>query len=252
MKRTWIVAAALALGCAGSSHMAKESASVTGTVAYRERMALPPDADVHVQLLDVSRQDVAAPVVAETTVAPAGRQVPLPFALRYDPAGIEANGSYAVRAAIRSEGRLLFTTTTAAPVLTRGSPHSVALILVRAAAPADSTPRPLVGTSWVLEDIGGTGVLDTARATLEFPEAGRVAGRASCNQFFGSVDISGDAIAFSELGATRMACAEAVMGQEDRYLKALQDASRYSIEGPFLYLHTKATAKALRFTRERP
>ena len=46
---------------------------VTGTVDYRERMALPPDAVVEVRLSDVSRQDVAAPVIAETTVLPEGR-----------------------------------------------------------------------------------------------------------------------------------------------------------------------------------
>lgn len=74
---------------------------MTGTVSYRERMALPPDALVEIQLSDVSRQDVAATVVAQTVVSPAGRQVPLPFELRYDPARIEPGHSYAVRATIR-------------------------------------------------------------------------------------------------------------------------------------------------------
>jgi putative lipoprotein len=81
----------LLAGCAASGTRstqtdAKEAmAMVTGTVAYRERMALPTDAVVEVRLSHVSRQDVAAPVVAETTVRPAGRQVPIPFELRYDP-----------------------------------------------------------------------------------------------------------------------------------------------------------------------
>ena len=78
---------------------------VTGTVAYRERMALPPDAVVEVRLSDVSRQDVAAPVIAETTILPEGRQVPIPFELRYDPGKIEPNRVYALRATIRSAGR---------------------------------------------------------------------------------------------------------------------------------------------------
>jgi uncharacterized lipoprotein YbaY len=46
---------------------------VTGTVAYPERMAFAPDAVVEVRLSDVSRQDVAALVIAETTVLPEGR-----------------------------------------------------------------------------------------------------------------------------------------------------------------------------------
>ncbi len=252
MTRPWIVAAAVTLACTGNSQVTPQTASVTGTVAYRERLALPPDAVVQVQLTDVSRQEVAAPVVAETTITTAGRQVPLPFELRYDPARIEANRSYAVRATIRSEERLLFTTATAIPVLTRGNPGRVALTLVQAAAAAPTGPAPgsLAGTSWVLEAIGGTSVLGAAGATLEFPEAGRVAGRGSCNSFFGSVEISGQAIAFDSLGSTLMGCDEAVMNQEGRYLKALQDAARFTIDGRFLFLHTKTMEKALRFRQE--
>lgn len=252
MTRTWIVAAGVTLACTGNSQTTPQTATVTGTVAYRERVALPPDAVVQVQLTDVSRTDVATPVVAETTITPAGRQVPLPFELRYDPARIEADRSYAVRATIRSEGRLLFVTASATPVLTRGNPGRVALTLVQARAPADTSPGSLAGTSWVLEDVGGTGVLDAARATLDFPEAGKVAGGGSCNSFFGSVEIAGEAIAFDSLGSTLMGCDEAVMNQEDRYLKALQDAARYTIDGRFLFLHTKTMEKALRFRKETP
>ena len=59
---------------------------VTGTVAYRERMALPSDAVVEVRLSDVSRQDVAAPLIAETTVlpAPAREGLRMPAGLQFD------------------------------------------------------------------------------------------------------------------------------------------------------------------------
>nr|MBA3259287.1 YbaY family lipoprotein [Gemmatimonadales bacterium] len=63
---TALLAAGLAAGCAGASQPPAEGERVTGTVAYRERMALPGDAVVQVQLSDVSLQDVAAPVIAET------------------------------------------------------------------------------------------------------------------------------------------------------------------------------------------
>ena len=117
--------------CAGTAGSPAESGSVSGTVAYRERMTLPPDAEVRVQLSDVSRPDAAATVIAETRVAPEGRQVPLPFELRHDPAKIDPGHSYAVRATIRAGGRLLFTTQVAHHVITRGNPDRVALMLVR-------------------------------------------------------------------------------------------------------------------------
>ena len=58
------------------------------TVAYRERIALPADAVINVQLLDTSVADVAAQTVAEVLINAEGRQVPVPFTLTYDPAKI--------------------------------------------------------------------------------------------------------------------------------------------------------------------
>lgn len=51
-----------------------ERAVLTGTVAYRERIALPSGAVVQVQLADVSKQDAASTTVAETTIEPRGKQ----------------------------------------------------------------------------------------------------------------------------------------------------------------------------------
>jgi len=109
-------------------------AMVTGTVVYRERMALPPEAVVELRLSDVSRQDVTAPTIAETTVLTKGRQVPISFELRYDPDKINPDRTYALRATIRSAGQMIFTTTTAYPVITQGNPMQVNLMLERVIA----------------------------------------------------------------------------------------------------------------------
>jgi heat shock protein HslJ len=107
----------------------------------------------------------------------------------------------------------------------------------------------LLGTEWLLEDLGGSGVIDNAQATLSFPERGKVAGSGSCNRFFGSVEIIGDLVSFGPIGATRMQCAEAVSDQEQRYLAALQTADRMSVDGLHLFVHSKSLAKPLRFTK---
>ena len=107
-----------------------ESASVTGTVTYRERIALTPEAVVEVQLLDVSIADASAKVIAEQTIKPE-HQVPIPFELTYDPVVIDERFTYAVRATIRERGQLMFTTDRSYRVLTRGHPNHVDLVLVR-------------------------------------------------------------------------------------------------------------------------
>jgi putative lipoprotein len=106
------------------------NAQLTGTVAYRERIALPSDAVFDVQLLDTSLADVAAQTVAEVLINAEGRQVPVPFTLTYDPAKIVPTHRYSVRATIRSgDGMLMFSSTQAYPVLTHGTPSKVNLIL---------------------------------------------------------------------------------------------------------------------------
>jgi heat shock protein HslJ len=121
-------------------------------------------------------------------------------------------------------------------------------------AGGDMKPRAqaggLLGTAWQLEDLGGAGVIDKSMTTLEFIEAGRVAGRGGCNRFFGSVEITGESIKFGQMGSTRMACVEALMNQEGRYLKALGDANRYSLNGDELLVYAKGLDKPLRFTRK--
>ncbi|MFO7169320.1 MAG: YbaY family lipoprotein [Chloroflexota bacterium] len=108
------------------------AATVTGTVTYRERIALPPDARVQVLLLDISRQDAPATQIAEALIEPGARQVPIPFTLTYDPRQIDERNTYAVRATIEAGGQLLFTTTEAVLVITQGHPTTVELVLQRA------------------------------------------------------------------------------------------------------------------------
>jgi heat shock protein HslJ len=126
----------------------------------------------------------------------------------------------------------------------------VELVRIRkAAAGAPSGAPYLVGTTWQLEDLAGTEVLDSAAATLEFPSEVQVAGSASCNRFSGPVTIAGDSITFGPQAVTRMACPEAIMGQESAYLDALKHAERFRVEGPFLYIYSAGREKPLRLIR---
>jgi heat shock protein HslJ len=108
----------------------------------------------------------------------------------------------------------------------------------------------LAGSEWLLKELNGSAVGDNSHATLKFPEAGKIAGNGSCNQFFGSVEVQGDTIKVGPLASTRMACAdEAVMNQEAKYLEALQAVERFEWKDPYLLIYCKGLEKPLRFTR---
>jgi putative lipoprotein len=104
-------------------------ARVTGTVTYRERIALPPTAVIKVQLVDVSRADAPAIVLGEQVTHAAGKQVPFAFEIQFDPATIEANHSYAVQARIEQDGKLRFISDRHYAVITRGAPTRVDIVL---------------------------------------------------------------------------------------------------------------------------
>ncbi len=92
--------------------------SVTGTVTYRPRIGLPPDAVINVELLDATRADAPAVVLGQDTIVARGRQVPLAFEIKYDADRINPNAIIVVRATIVMGGRVMFTTTTAQRAIT--------------------------------------------------------------------------------------------------------------------------------------
>ena len=98
---------------------------VSGTVTYRRANALPPNSVLTVRIVDVTRQDANAPVVAEQRVELNGRQSPVSFDIAYDRSRIQERNRYAVQAEIRDGARLLYITNTSHPVITQGNPRNV-------------------------------------------------------------------------------------------------------------------------------
>lgn len=109
---------------------AAETATIQGTATYRERMALPPSAVLEAVLEDVSRADAPARVIARSRVEQPGNP-PIPFTITYDPSTIAAKGRYVVRVTIQADGRTLFRSDTATPVITGGRPTRVSMTLRR-------------------------------------------------------------------------------------------------------------------------
>jgi copper homeostasis protein (lipoprotein) len=114
--------------------------TLKGTAAYRERIALPPGAVFEAVLQDVSRADAPAEVLGRTTIDPAG-QPPFRFEIAYDDAAVQPGRRYAVRATVRHQGRLLFTTDRAYPVF-EGDDAPLRLLLVSAGAVQRPSPPP--------------------------------------------------------------------------------------------------------------
>ncbi len=99
---------------------------IQGTVSYRDGSRLPRTAQVSLELRERIRQGgPVVPLVSKTIDNI--QQVPIPFALDFDPSLIDPRRQYEVHAAIYDEGRPIYTTRTPYRVITEGYPRTVDL-----------------------------------------------------------------------------------------------------------------------------
>jgi len=244
-------------GTANSENQGVTSMSkIEGSVWYRERMLLPPDAELSIILEDVARMDVKADLIAVNRFKPQGGP-PWAFSLEYDPAKIHEKGRYALRARIEANGRLLFTSTEHIPAFDRDPDKPVKILVsqvsstkAKGTAPQPKTNASLTNTYWKLTELNGEpALLGAEQRELHMilnTEGNHVKGFSGCNRFTGTYKVSESHIQYSQIASTRMTCMDG-MAQEQRFLSALEGTTGFKISGDSLSLHGADGQLLLRF-----
>jgi putative lipoprotein len=216
-----------------------------GEVMYRERIALPPNAVLYVQLAELSPAGAPATVIGTRKVIPAG-QVPINFEIGFDPRVIRPNMIYALQARITADDRLLFVSDVRHQVVPlTDAPQTIVLKMV---APDDAaTEASVLGQSWLVEYIDRIGVIAEPRATFRISEAGKAGGSGPCNVYFATAKVDGSTIAISDIGSTFKACAPEVMAEEKALFEALAKAASFRVDAGKLIISDKAGREILRF-----
>lgn len=219
--------------------------AVKGEVVYRERIALPPNAVLSVQLADVSLADAPAAIIGEQKVSPAG-QVPISFEIKFDSSVIRPQMTYALQARITVDNKLMFISDIRHQVdpLT-DAPQTILLKMVPRAS---AEPAPVFGQSWVVEYVDGIGAIADPRATLHISQAGKAGGSGPCNVYFATAKVEGQSIAISNIGSTFKACAPEVMAEEKAMFGALARAASFRIDAGKLTIADKDHRDILRFS----
>ena len=204
--------------------------TVSGTVTYRERLALPPDAVLHVSLVDL---DDGSAVLGASASIPARGQVPIAFVLSVHSDTDPFDGQYGLVAEISSGGAILFRNPVATPV----APPSTAILVNHLTAPPQPDPQPqpqppappsdLLDVMWTVTSIGGRPVTGKKPLTLSIAADLRSGGFGGCNSFFTEARVDRNALAFGPAAATRMACLPEIMEQEAAYFVALAAVTAY-------------------------
>jgi heat shock protein HslJ len=110
---------------------------------------------------------------------------------------------------------------------------------------------PVKDVWWRAEDIGGKGIVDRSEVTLMFGSDGKVGGRSGCNGYSANYQIDGANIkVFPPMIGTKMACAPALMNQEQAYQKLVETAASFSITPEGMLLVTSADGSTSRFVRK--
>lgn len=233
--------------------------SLPGQVNYRERIALPPDASLEIQLVDQTmpgappRIDVKAPI--------GQGQVPLSFTLAFEDALILPNHSYALIAAISDPTGLLFRNF--APYAVNPlSPAEPVLIVLNMVAPtagaasssasASATPPPpaILDANWLATTIGDKPVLaHTTPSMVISSDEMRAGGSTGCNSWFAQAELNGDAIRFGSATSTLKACTQAINLQEQAFKDAIAATASWRVEGDALTLYGSDGKALIEFHR---
>ena len=235
---------------AEGASMSTQDTTIVAELFYRERIALPPGA-VAVATLEIAGSGT---VVAETRDEIADRSVPVSVTLDVDQSQLPQDAGLVFRGSIEVDGAPIWNSEPL-PVDLTAETIDLGSVMLMAVEELDTsavnTPEAssLAGT-WVVEDIGGGGIIDDSRVTLDFSEQ-RVAGRATCNSYQGTWSLEDGQLSIVDVAVTMMACPEALMNQERRFIDALNSADGVRFDDTGALFLTSGGDDLLRARRER-
>ncbi|MEN8189631.1 MAG: META domain-containing protein [Thermodesulfobacteriota bacterium] len=226
---------------AGTEKKASIMSSINVDVLYLERIMLPPGAEVIVTMEDTARMDVAAEMIAENRMFTRGGP-PFHVTLEYDSARIQDKGIYTLRAVIRVQGQLLYTSTESIGAFDNSPGEAVEIVVSRVARSNPSGPKPdssLINTYWKVISIHGKPVSIGAGGTelhmILRRDKNSVKGFSGCNNFIGTYEQTDTGLLFKQMISTMKACLKS-MEQERLFLDALDKVRSYLIKGETMTL----------------
>ena len=124
-----VVAGLFLAGCAHAPKAPRHTGTgVEGTVIYITNYKLPANATIELRLAELDREGRFDREVAAVSY-PRPAAMPLEFWLPYQAGLIDQRLAYGIEAKIVAEGRTLFSTVRPIPVVTRGNPKQVEVVV---------------------------------------------------------------------------------------------------------------------------
>lgn len=138
------------------------------------------------------------------------------------------------------------------------SVSGIASITAHATSPEFSefadAPEPADGPYgiWIAVKIGGESPASGSLILLELHSDGAFGGSGGCNRFRGTYRFSRDTIRFDRIGGSMKMCSPALLAQEQRFFKTLEDARGWRHEGNALALLDGSGTILVQFAAQSP
>ena len=215
--------------------------TITGTLSYRERIALPPEAQVEIVVSDITLGRNQELILSRTMNTIGQASPPIPFSIDVSKLNLSDGPHYGLRAFIREpDGTIMFRTSEPFLLNLRSDTVNIGDIAVSMTSPDDPGPAGIPGLKdgeWRVTQIGGDVVPQGTAPTMTFAVDGRFYGSTSCNRFNSSYSLDGNSLQVGNVAATKRACEAGLMQQQRRFLDAISLIDNASLEaGGFLVL----------------
>lgn len=233
------MAAGLLLSACAMQPPMPPSHIVTGTARFDGQVALPPNAVLDVSVADVSLADARAVILAQFAGPASGAQ-PLRFSLPVEKRLVQERGSYSVRAEIVVDGKILYVTDSAYPVLGHsGKTH--ADVLLRPVDTRAQPPAPVIeNLRWSLVALDGQPLPPQEPAKTPYfvlnPDGHRVTGSGGCNELIGTYTLNGQALQMLRGPRRELQVCATDMERERAFMFALATTEQWAMEGRRLRL----------------
>lgn len=134
-------------------------------------------------------------------------------------------------------------------ILAIGALLSLGCSTERATAARQMSPATLENVQWTLLQIDGEDLKTSSRGTPTMSLASkdrRMSGFAGCNRMMSGYELDGEALKFTSMATTRMACIDVT--PEEQLLRALGATTRWKVSGNTLELSDASGTVRTRWT----
>lgn len=206
---------------------------ISGQLTYRERIALPPGAQMEIVVMDITSGADSGLVLSREQMAIQGRGVPAPFSIDVSKRNISGGPLYGLRAFIKdAEGNVLFGTSSPVLVDMNSRNADVGTITLVSVSSGDTGLQGMAGIQdgeWRVTQFNNDVAPAPTAPTITFGVDGRAYGSTGCNNFTSEYTLDGNAVSLAPIGVTKRLCDPGLNEQERRFLEVLNSLNRASL-----------------------